>query len=422
MKRRTKIRLIAYALAGLTALGGWAAAQGTGLAWHRTETQHVSARAFEETVRAVEALSDALGKSVYATDGGMCARVCGEAYAEASAAEGAMLALPFATQELEALAAFLNVAGDYAISLCTTAAAQGFTEEELGHLSDLSGAAADFADALRQMQSDVNAGDLRYDEREKRLANVDADTRELLSARLLETQDKLETPEPFSYDGRYGYEKKAKSGYLTEDEMLQAAADFAGAEPEALTALYDYEGVEGRRCYRYEDLFLCVSRRGVESMAQSRLVGEAKLDGAQARAIAEDFLASHGFEGLSPAGEENSGTVLRLRYCATQDGVDCPDNALTVAVALDDGSIYSFNAEDYASEQADVRWTLDEESAAAALPANVEIVETKKLICKSEGRRDMACYAFFCQDGEGRAVTVCVDAETGKQRRIELGE
>ena len=422
MNRRTKIRLIAYALAGLTALGGWAAAQGAGLAWHRTETQHISARAFEETVRAVDALSDALSKSVYATDGGMCARVCGEAYAEASAAGGAMLALPFATQELEALAAFLNVAGDYAISLCTTAAAQGFTEEELSHLTELSVSAADFAQALRQMQSDVNAGEVRFDEREVRLANVDADTRQLLSARLLDTQEKLETPAPFAYDGRFGYEKKARSGYLTEDEMLRAAADFAGAAPEALTALYDYEGVEGRRCYRYEDLFLCVSRRGVESMAQSRLVEEAKLSEHDARAIAEDFLNKQGYEGLSPVGEENSGTVLRLRYCATQDGVDCPDNALSVAVALDDGSIYSFNAEDYASERADVRWTLDEESAAAALPASLERIETKKLICKSEGRRDMACYAFFCQDAEGRAVTVYVDAESGRQRRIELSE
>ena len=96
MKKKTKIVLTSYALAALTALGGWAAAKDAGLRYHRADAQHISARAFEETVRAVEALSDALGKSLYATDGGMCARVCAEAYAEANAAEGAMLALPFA--------------------------------------------------------------------------------------------------------------------------------------------------------------------------------------------------------------------------------------------------------------------------------------------------------------------------------------
>lgn len=420
MKKKTKIVLTSYALAALTALGSRAAAKDAGLRYHRADAQHISARAFEETVRAVDALSDALGKSLYATDGGMCARVCAEAYAEANAAEGAMLALPFATQELEELAAFLNVAGDYAVSLCPTAAREGFGEEDVAHLRALSAAAADFAENLRQMQADLNAGDLRFDEREKRLPNVGGEPGELLSARLLDYQKGLAPREPFSYDGRFGCEEKSRAGYLTEEEMLREAASYANAEPEALTLLYRYEGSEGRRCYRCGDLFLCVSRCGVDSMAQSRLVGEAKLSEKEARAIAEAFLAGHGFEGLSPAGEENSGTVLSLRYCAVQDGADCPDNTLQIAVALDDGSIYRFNAENYSSEKADVSWNVDQEGAAEALPATLTVRETRRLICKSEGKRDLACYAFFCEDEDGRGVTVYVDAATGKQFRIEL--
>ncbi len=420
MKKRTIIRISSYALAAVTAFGGWAAAQNAGLRYHRGDADHIAARAFEETVRAVDSLSAALSKSVYATDGGMCARICGEAYAEASAAGSAMLALPFATQELEQLAAFLNVAGDYAISLCPTAASEGFSEEETGHLRTLSAAAADFAEALRQLQQDVNAGEVRYDSRERRLRNVGADPGAPLSARLLDYQAGLEPMEKFSYDGRYGCEKAERNGYLTEEEMLRAAADFAGTEPEALTPLYRYEGTEGRRCYRFEDLFLCVSRCGVESMTQARLVSEAKLSEAEARQAAEAFLRSHGYEDLVPAGEENSGTVLTLRYCRTQDGALCPDNAVSVAVALDDGSLYSFSAADYCAEDANVSWTVTQEQAAGALPAGLSVQETRRLICKSEGKRDRACYAFFCQDEDGRGVTIYVDAASGKQCRIEL--
>ena len=420
MRRKDKIILTSYALAAVTALGGWGAAKNAGLAYHRADTLHVSARAFEETVRAVDALSEALGKSVYATDGGMCARICGEAYAEASAAEGAMLALPFATQELEELSAFLNVSGDYAISLCPVAASEGFSEEDIQHLRALSAAAADFAENLRVMQEDVNAGELRFDEREKRLPNVEDAPKELLSARLLDYQAGLAPREDFAYDGRYGCEKKSRAGYLTEDEMLTAAAEFVGADPEELTLLYRYEGSEGRRCYRYEDCFLCVSRCGVDSMTQSRLVGEAELDTREARKIAEDFLAAQGFDSLSPAGEENSGTVLSLCYCASQDGADCPENCVKIAVALDDGSIFSYNAEDYCSEKAEVSWTVDEQQAAQALPESLNLRETRKLICKSEGQRDVPCYAFFCEDTEGQTLTVYVSAETGRQFRIDL--
>ena len=142
--------------------------------------------------------------------------------------------------------------------------------------------------------------------------------------------------------------------------------------------------------------------------------GDPRFDGKTWEEVVEDFNAR------SPAGEENSGTVLSLRYCAVQDGADCPDNTLQIAVALDDGSIYRFNAENYSSEKADVSWNVDQEGAAEALPATLTVRETRRLICKSEGKRDLACYAFFCEDEDGRGVTVYVDAATGKQFRIEL--
>ena len=112
--------------------------------------------------------------------------------------------------------------------------------------------------------------------------------------------------------------------------------------------------------------------------------------------------------------------MLSLRYCASQDGADCPENCVRLAVALDDGSIYSYNAEDYCSEKAAVSWSVDEESARQALPEGLSVRETRKLICKSEGLRDVPCYAFFCEDGEGANVSVYVSAETGRQFRIAL--
>ena len=63
---------------------------------------------------------------------------------------------------------------------------------------------------------------------------------------------------------------------------------------------------------------------------------------------------------------------------------------------------------------------MDEESAAAALPGSLTLQERRRLICRSPGQRDTACYAFFCQDAEDSGVTVYVDAATGRQGRIEF--
>ena len=241
MRRKGKIILSAYALAAAAVLTGLSWTGQAGLNNYRATARYSAGQAFEETVRAVEALSESLAKSRYAGDGSMCSRVCCEACANAGAAESAMASLPFDTQELEQLSAFLNVAGDYAYTLCAQAAEQGFTETQREELNRLSGQAADFAQRLR---------------------NVGEEPGEALSARLLGFEKDFEPGEPLRYDGRYGCEKRQKLGYLTEEEMLQTAADFAGRPPEELSLLYRYEGIDGQRCYRTGDLFRSSVRPG----------------------------------------------------------------------------------------------------------------------------------------------------------------
>ena len=92
-KMRRYRRLIRiYAIAAVLALALYAGAESLSLARWRQMAAYSSSLAFEETVRAVDSLSQALDKSLFATDGAMCARVCSEAYSSACAAESAMAA------------------------------------------------------------------------------------------------------------------------------------------------------------------------------------------------------------------------------------------------------------------------------------------------------------------------------------------
>ncbi len=258
------------------------------------------------------------------------------------------------------------------------------------------------------------------DSREKRLRNVGGEPGEKLSARLLDYEAGFRPPEELRYDGPYGCEKRRETGYLTEEEMLAEAAAFAGVPPEELRLVYRYEGIDGRRCFRTGDSFLCVSRCGVRSMTQSRLVSEIALGGEEALEIARGFLAARGYGDLELEEQRQEGALSLLRFVGIQDGAVCPDNAVTLAIALDDGSVYSFSAEDYRAERAEVEWTVEEEQAAQTLPEGVTAEQSRRVILRSPGGRDRACYEFLCTDDEGRGVKICVDARTGKQCRIEL--
>ena len=77
MKNRQRYLLLVriYAIAGVLTLALYAGVNAAYLTRWRQTAVYSSSLAFEETVRAVEGLAQALEKSLYATDGAMCARV-----------------------------------------------------------------------------------------------------------------------------------------------------------------------------------------------------------------------------------------------------------------------------------------------------------------------------------------------------------
>lgn len=331
-----------------------------------------------------------------------------------------MSTLPFSTWELEQLSAFLNTAGDYAYSLC--GAGDGFTRDQRDTLRGLAAMAADFSDTLLTLREELNGRELQMDSREKRLRNISDQEAPKLSGELKDYEAQCK-PLSLRYDGQYGGEEAAgRGGLLTEREMLRAAAKFAGVPESEVSLEYSYEGSEGRRCYRAGESYLCVSRSGVESMSQNRLVSEARLSVEQAQEKADAFLSARGFGDLTLLDAVQDGCVAQFHYVRTQDGALCPDNGVRIAIALDDGSVYLFDAGDYSPEQAAVTWTVDEETAAAALPEGLELLETRAVILRSPGGLAVPCYAFSCADADGRSVEICVSAETGRQYRIALDE
>lgn len=420
MSKKLKIVLATYVSAAVIVLGLCTWVEHNSLADYRLAAKYSSGRAFEETVGAVDGLSRALEKSVYATDGGMCSRICSEAYANALAAETAMSTLPFSTQELEQIAAFLNVAGDYAYTLSRQTSQDGFTQEQIETLTEMSGTAAALAESLRSLQDSVNGGDVIMDSREARLMNVGLDDEaEKLSARLLQYEAEFQPMAEFVYDGKFSPQDEEESlGRLDEQEMLSMAAEFAGVTQEELKKEYDYQGEDGRSSYSARGITICVSPAGVESMSQSRLVGESALSLEEAEALAETFLKERGFEDLELDSAGINGAVAVMRFVKLENGAACLDNALSISVALDDGSIYSFNAVNYSSGETGAEWTVDQEEAEQALPESLSVADSRKVILKSPGGQDLACYEFSCTDGEERQVVIYVDAATGKQCEI----
>ena len=191
-------------------------------------------------------------------------------------------------------------------------------------------------------------------------------------------------------------------------------------EPRELKEEYDYTGPDGRRCYSAGEVMLCVSSRGLESLAQTRLVSESSISLEQARQAAVKFLEQLALEELALVSYADSGTVASFDFAQTQDEALRLGSGVKVSVALDDGSIYAYIAVNYSTQPAQVNWNTDEDTARQPLPENVRCAGSRKVILRSAGEQDLPCYEFSCLDDQDRSLKIYVNADTGKQCRIDI--
>ena len=421
MKGKTGKLLCIYACAAIAVLGLYAGLSRSRLSDFRLAARYSSSRAFEETVGAVGNLSLALRKSLYATDSGMCCRICSDVYADARAAETAMATLPFSTVEMARISGFLGVAGDYAYSLCPEAAANGFSDEQRSALYDMSAAAEEFAMALSEMQGSITDGTITMDTREVRIENVgEAAQQTKLSEQLSEYEESFAAPAALKYDGRYGARDGEETAQKTPEELKKTAADFLGVGEASLDLKYEYSGEDSRRCYSCRGVEVCVDSRGVVSMGSDRIIGDAVLDAAEAEKAAGEFLEQHGYDGLELTARSQNGGAAVFTYAQLMGDALCLNRTLTVSVALDDGSIYAFRADGYELEPAEIVWPEGEIYTSVQQPEGLTLGEVRPVVIESAGGRDLACWEMSYTDEDGRGVVIYVDAESGLQRDIVI--
>lgn len=419
MSDKAKRLICIYACAAIAVLGLCAAVGNTRLRDFRLAARYSAARAFDETVGAVDSLSLSLRKSLYATDGGMCCRICSDVYADARSAEAAMSTLPFSTVELAQISGFLGVAGDYAYSLCSEAAAEGFSDEQIAALTDMAATAEEFSAALREMRGSINDGTITMDSREVRLANVGEDTQQhKLSERLNEVETSFAAPAALRYDGRYSAKDKPEAKTASGEELAQMAADFLAVNSAQLDLKYEYNEESCRRCYAGRGCEVCVCPDGVVSMGSSRLVSEANFSIDEARQTAEDFLKNHGYRDLQLSGSGQNGAVAVFEYAQLAGEAVCLDKTVTVSVALDDNSVYAFNAERYDPDIDADAWQESMDPGSVPLAAGLTLSDARAVVIESAGGNDLLCWELHCTDTEGRNVTIYTDAQTGAQREI----
>lgn len=410
MPSARKLRRVAliYACAAIAALGVLSA-----LFYSRLERGNTAARysyelSFEQSAAAVASLSETLGRCRYAT-GEMCCALASDAWAQSCAARSALATLPFSTVELEQTDRFLGTVGEFVHGIC--ARGREFTEDERADVLALSDTAEQFSAMLLEMRDAMGRGEFEIDSREAPVANVvPGGSARPLSAGFADMERSFpETGELKTCS----YPEAGSASVCTDAAAARsAAAALLGVSEELPAEVCRYS--DGTVGFSLGTLFVRAGEDGVTLLSDSRLICPGEVSDKRAADKAKEFLAAAGHGDMRENGREKRGGALYISFAGSAGGALCTDCEAVVGVALDNCSVCYYSAPCGELPENALSWPLSPEDAAAALPAGLNVLGSRRIV--TGGR---PCYEYSCSDG-GRSVRICVDAEYGGQLAIEV--
>ena len=446
MKKSTAYIIIAVLSVALivTGLFAWKESQAGLDAWRAG--QNYGSTAMGELASSLSSMDEALRESTYATNAPLFSQLCAKAAANASGAVSALSAMPYTTTELEKLSGYINGAGDWALYLSREGAEGRLPDEEtMEQLREISSAVSDLAAQASELGTQFTEGALKLDSYGAGAEDAEENT---IGGELRRIDSELDEFPELEYDGKYSASAlsvtaKSLEGAesVTEEEAKSVAADFLGVDESELESVgraacdlpcwsFSIEEDEGDfRMISVSEQAKLLSQKEKSSwellsVTGSRRVSAKQLSAEEAQAAAEEFLEQAGMNVTELVSSSEDGGLAAFTFAGSENGVMYPADAVSISIALDDGSVCSYDATEYIlnhTERDLGEPAVTAEQAAEALPDDLEAAEPKLTAALTAGGGERLCYVFPCEAEDGSQVTVYVDAKTGAQAKIEIG-
>ena len=437
MGRRGKIRVISYAVALVISLSAAIAACHVGARGYTIRLDAQSERAFGEALSAVSRLQRSLNACAYATDAPMQSAICTQLYADSEAAETALSVLPVEMDALEEVSGQISVMGDYACLLSRTAAGGTTVSPKLfSVLTVFSDTVKLLSDQLSEIREAYAQGELRAESRlslTDSLNNLEEEAGsagETLNDAFHDLAASLPNSEPLVYDGKYSDHTGEKAfmlsgkAIISPTEARDRAASFLLCDPSALQPL-DFKGGEVP-CWRFAypelNASIAVTVRGGEVLQfLSDCLESVEADPDQAESIADQFLAAHGFPQMELVDSVPGGSEITMTYVPKSDDVLFLPDRVVVRICTASGRVTAYDASDYLKHHHARSFFPDTENDWTP-PETWSIESQRKVVLLSQGEQERFCIEYRCRTETGDSVCIDVNAETGLQERILIGE
>jgi germination protein YpeB len=359
----------------------------------------------------------------------------------ASIANDKIHSIPVDQEYIEDTSKFLSQVGDFSYSL-SRVASQGkdLTEEDYKNIETLKGEADYLLIQLNQVQSEINAGKVKWGEiRKKASVALAKNDKNSISDKFKSIQKQVAQYPALIYDGPFSDNvMDVKPKILKEDKIdvnkaKEIVTQFYGKDKIESLQEIPGEGTTNIPAYRFEvslkddtegsKVALEVSQNGgkIVYLLLNRSVEKAKKDIQEATKIGADFLEGIGYKNMEATYALDYNNIAVISYVYHQNNVAIYPDQIKLKVAMDDGSIIGIEAEKYLISHEEERKLeevlVSENDARERVGKKLNIDSIKLALVPTEINKEVLCYEFSGNYQDDNFI-VYINATTGYEQKI----
>ncbi|MGD8189174.1 germination protein YpeB [Brevibacillus ginsengisoli] len=398
-------------------------------------------RAFHDLNYRVDKLHDELGKSLAINSRKQATPCLTNVWRLAYAAQSDVGQLPLTLMPFNNTEEFLGKVASFSYNVAVRDLNQNpLSEKEYQTLTTLYKHSQEIQSELAHVQSKVIDNKLRWMDVESALASDEKKSDNTIIDGFRKVDNKVKEYEDLDWGTSVqSLEKKKKQRIqgltgkqITKDEAVRIAEKFTGIKTNQAKYEVDENGSgESYSAYsvritqnpnQQHSMHLDVSKRGghVVWLLNERGIDGEKLSMDQAKKRAQEFLNTHGFPNMVQTESDSYSGLAVFTFVHEQNGVRIYPDSVLIKVALDNGDVQGFKAEEYHfnhKSRTIPKPKLTMQKARTMVNPRMKVTEQRLALIDGKDGSEKLCYEFTGSLGQD-LYTIYINAQNGDEEEI----
>ncbi|MCM3477138.1 germination protein YpeB [Caldibacillus thermoamylovorans] len=395
-------------------------------------------RAFHELTYNIDILHDKIGTTLAMSSRTSLSPTLAEVWRITSEANNSVGQLPLTLLPFNKTEEFLSNIGDFSYKTAVRdLEKEPLTDEEYKTLQSLYSQAAEIQNELRKVQHLTLKNNLRWMDVEMAIASGREAADNTIIDGFKTVEKKVEGYSETDMGPIMTSMEKKELGYrnlpgkkITKNEAVNIAKKYTKVSQNAKTKVVENGKGSDFGFYSVSiqdkngETNMDITKKGGYPiwLINSRDVKEQKISLNDASIKANQFLTERGFKDLELFESTQYDHIGLFNFVTKKNNVRIYPESIMVKVALDDGSIIGFSAEQYLGTNNKHKEIpsakISEEEARKAINKNVNVMETRLAIINNEVNDEVLCYEFL-GTLDNDTYRIYVNAQDGSEEYVE---